>query len=72
MEPQRLDVAGDQPHLLARRAHLAERRQVIAGEDIFVGERVGRAAALPYLPIVWSSITPSSVSRSRHLAKNSS
>ena len=67
MQPQRLDVAGDQPHRLARRQHLRQRRQMIAGEDIFVGERVGRARPCPYLPMVWSSITPSSVSSSRHL-----
>jgi hypothetical protein len=41
MEPEVLDVAGDQPRLLARLAHLAQRGQVIAREDIFVGEGIG-------------------------------
>ena len=45
VEPQHLDVAGDQPQLLAGRDHLRQRRDMIAGEDIFVGERIGRAAA---------------------------
>ena len=41
--PQRLDVGGDQPHLLARRHDLAERGDVAAGEDVLVGEGVGPA-----------------------------
>ena len=32
----------DQPHLLAGRGHLRNRRQVVTGKDIFVGERVRR------------------------------
>ncbi len=40
MQPQSLDVGRDQPHLLARGGHLRDRRQMVAGEDIFVGEGV--------------------------------
>ena len=49
MQAEILNVAGDQAHLLARPDHLAQRRQMITGEDIFVGERIGASRAVAEL-----------------------